>query len=115
MPSTVPSSFKAAHPYFDQALCAIDGTHFSIVVPSEDIKRYRNHKGFVFTNVLFAYDWSMNVCFIYPGAEGSAQDSMALQWRRFLDMLPENFYVLADAGFALSPQVLTPYRGVRSI
>ncbi|KAF4042739.1 DDE superfamily endonuclease [Phytophthora infestans] len=95
MPVGVPDDFKQRNPYFDQALCAIDGSHFHVLVPSEDVKRFRNHKGYVSTNALIACDWNLNVCFAYVGAEGSAHDAMVLQWSKFLDL------------------VLAPYRGVR--
>ncbi|KAJ8521747.1 hypothetical protein ON010_g17775 [Phytophthora cinnamomi] len=110
--SQLPSE-RRRYPYFDQALCAIDGTHFRVVVPSDDVMRFRNHKGSITTNALIACDWNLNVCFAYVGAEGSAHDSMVLQWSDFLDSVPEDFYVLADAGYGLSKKVLTPYRSVR--
>ncbi|KAF4030639.1 DDE superfamily endonuclease [Phytophthora infestans] len=113
MPVGVPDDFKQRNPYFDQALFAIDGSHFHVLVPSEDVKRFRNHKGYVSTNALIACDWNLNVCFAYVGAEGSAHDAMVLQWSKFLDLVPDHFYVLADAGYGLSKKVLTPYRGVR--
>ncbi|KAF4041162.1 DDE superfamily endonuclease [Phytophthora infestans] len=113
MPVGVPDDFKQRNPYFDQALCAIDGSHFHVLVPSEDVKRFRNHKGYVSTNALIACDWNLNVCFAYVGAEGSAHDAMVLQWSKFLDLVPDHFYVLADAGYGLNKKVLTPYRGVR--
>ncbi|KAF4027969.1 DDE superfamily endonuclease [Phytophthora infestans] len=94
MPVGVPDDFKQRNPYFDQALCAIDGSHFHVLVPSEDMKRFRNHKGYVSTNALIACDWNLN-------------------WSKLLDLVPDHFYVLADAGYGLIKKVLTPYRGVR--
>ncbi|KAE8914021.1 hypothetical protein PF005_g6177 [Phytophthora fragariae] len=55
----------------------------------------------------------MNVCYAYVGAEGSVHDSMVLQWSHLLETIPDDFYVLADAGYGLSKKVLTPYRSVR--
>jgi hypothetical protein len=63
--------------------------------------------------VLIASDWEMNIRFIYPGAEGAAHDSMVLAWSELLQDIREHHYVIADAGYALQPQVITPYRGVR--
>ncbi|OWZ11570.1 hypothetical protein PHMEG_00015390 [Phytophthora megakarya] len=91
IPTAVPNEFKQRHPYFDQAPCAIDGTHFNIVVSKEDSIRFRNHKGFISTNVRIACDWTMRLCYIFPGADGSAPDSMILHWSRFLNDIPEKF------------------------
>ncbi|KAF4144374.1 DDE superfamily endonuclease [Phytophthora infestans] len=113
IPKQVPSFFWLKHPYYHQALGAIDGTHFQVVVSTEDTARFRNHKGFVTTNVLLFCNWSMKICFAYAGAEGSAHDATVLRWSSLLDQLPEHFYVLGDAGYGLSKQVLTPFRGVR--
>jgi len=92
---------------------AIDGVHVPVMVSVEDAERFRNRKGWTSTNVLIVSDWQLNVAYIYPGAEGAAHDSMVLTHSNFLQELPERMYVLADAGYALHPQVLTPYRGVR--
>ncbi|KAG2873114.1 hypothetical protein PC116_g27614 [Phytophthora cactorum] len=54
----------------------------------------------------------MNIAFIYPGAEGAAHDSIILAHSLYLLDVAEHHYVIA-AGYALLPQVLTSYRGVR--
>ncbi|KAE8984763.1 hypothetical protein PR001_g22348 [Phytophthora rubi] len=38
---------------------------------------------------------------------------MVLQWSHLLETIPDDFYVLADAGYGLSKKVLTPYRSLR--
>ncbi|OWZ23791.1 hypothetical protein PHMEG_0001246 [Phytophthora megakarya] len=38
---------------------------------------------------------------------------MVLAHSKLLQGLPEHMYLLADAGYGLQPQILTPYRGVR--
>ncbi|RLN89834.1 hypothetical protein BBJ28_00024260 [Nothophytophthora sp. Chile5] len=113
MPSAVPDDFVSRFPYFEQAIAAIDGVHIPVVVTRSDAERFRNRKGWTSTNVLIASDWSMNVAFLYVGAEGAAHDSMVLSHGEFLLSVPDCHYVIADAGYALQPQVLTPYRGVR--
>jgi hypothetical protein len=55
----------------------------------------------------------MSIGFTYPGAEGAAHDSMVLARSEVLQDIREHHYVIADAGYALQPQVITPYRGVR--
>ncbi|OWY98469.1 Nuclease HARBI1 [Phytophthora megakarya] len=113
IPTQIPPFFLYKHPYFHQALGAIDGTHFQVIVGVEDTDRFRNHKGFVTTNVLVFCDWSLRVCFACAGAEGSAHDATVLRWSSLLHQLPEHYYVLGDAGYGLSEQVLTPCRGER--
>ncbi|KAE9075851.1 hypothetical protein PF006_g28247, partial [Phytophthora fragariae] len=113
LPSAVPEEFVQKFPYFDQAVVAIDGVHVPVMVSVEDAEIFRNRKGWTSTNVLIVSDWQVNVAFIYPGAEGAAHDSMVLAHSNFLQVLPDHVYVLADAGYAFHPQILTPYRGVR--
>ncbi|OWZ21040.1 hypothetical protein PHMEG_0004465 [Phytophthora megakarya] len=38
---------------------------------------------------MIACDWNMNVSFAFVGGEGSAHDSMVLQWSKFLDHVPD--------------------------
>jgi hypothetical protein len=44
LPAKVPKKFKHRYPYFDQALCAIDGAHFPIMSAAADTERFRNRK-----------------------------------------------------------------------
>ncbi|KAF4143324.1 DDE superfamily endonuclease [Phytophthora infestans] len=113
LPTRVPSKFKTKFPYFDQAIFAIDGAHFPITVARADCARFRNRKGWISTNVLVASDWSMRVCFAYVGAEGSAHDATVLDWSKLIAMVPEDIFVLADAGYGLTEKVLTPFRSTR--
>ncbi|KAF4133838.1 DDE superfamily endonuclease [Phytophthora infestans] len=113
LPTTVPTDFVRDFPYFDQALVAIDGVHVPIAMSAEDTERCRNRKGWVSTNVLIASDWQLNAAYIYPGAEGDAHDSMVLARTELLQLIGDGMYVLADAGYALHPKVLTLFRGVR--
>ena len=75
---------------------------------------YRNRKGTVTQNCLFACSFSMLFTFCLTGWEGSATDA-----RIFEDAQQHGFgppprkYFLADAGYPLCHQLLTPYRGVR--
>lgn len=55
----------------------------------------------------------MEVCFVHAGVEGSAHDASVLLFSRLLAETPANYFLLVDAGYALLPQVLTPYRGAR--
>ncbi|KAF4140679.1 DDE superfamily endonuclease [Phytophthora infestans] len=109
----VPSKFKTKFSYFDQAICAIDDAHFPITVARADCDRFRSRKGWISTNVLVVSDWSMRVCFAYVGAEGSAHDETVMDWSKLIAMVPEDIFVLADAGYGLTEKVLTPFRSTR--
>ena len=93
---------------------AIDGTHIPIRVPIADAVMWRCRKGFISTNVIVSFNQSMLCTAIFPGAEGPCADADVLHKvaaRRF--GIPQGKFVLADAGYGLMTQVLTPYRGVR--
>jgi hypothetical protein len=102
------------YPFFRNCLGAIDGSHIGAHVPEEDIARYRNRKGVVSQNVLAACSFDMRFTYILSGWEGSAADGLVLSDARETDFhIPDGWYYLADAGFALGPNILTPYRGKR--
>ncbi|KAJ8577787.1 hypothetical protein ON010_g1419 [Phytophthora cinnamomi] len=113
VPTSVSPEFASSLPHFNQALCAIVGVHFQLMVAEEDADRFRSRKGTTSTNVLIASDWNLQVSYVYAGVEGSAHDSSVLSFSGFMRQVPVDYYVLADAGYALTNQVLTPYRGVR--
>ncbi|KAJ0392159.1 hypothetical protein P43SY_011317 [Pythium insidiosum] len=77
-PSKVSSSLKSKCPYFDKALCTIDGDHFPLTVSKDDAERFRNRKGWISTNILIASDWKC---------------------AKLLPMIPDGFYAIADAEF----------------
>lgn len=55
----------------------------------------------------------MGMYFVYVSAKGSAHDSMIQSLSQLLSMVPDNKFVIADAGYTLGPKMLTPIRGVR--
>jgi hypothetical protein len=101
-------------PYFNDCIGALDGTHIPAVIPACDSRPFRNRKGFHSQNVLAVVGFDMCFTFVLAGWEGSAHDGRVLQ-----DAMTKGFpsrqnkYYLGDAGFGLSRNVLTPYRGVR--
>ncbi|KAJ3698464.1 hypothetical protein LUZ61_002169 [Rhynchospora tenuis] len=104
------------NPYFEKCVGAIDGTHIRVKVPKNDAKRYRSRKQFPTMNILVACSFDMKFTYVLAGWEGSAHDSTVLQDALHRDdklKVPQGRYYLADAGYALSPSFLTPYRGVR--
>ncbi len=100
-------------PYFKDCIGALDGTHIIAVVPPALHKRFRNRKGFTSQNVLGVCNFDLTFSFVHAGWEGSAHDGRVLQDAVGLMYTPAGKYYLGDAGYALSPYCLTPYRGVR--
>ena len=101
-------------PYFANCIGAIDGTHIPAVVQNENNSAFRNRKCYVSQNVLAACDFNMVITYTLAGWEGSAHDGRVLS-----DAMEKGFpvrvgkYYLGDAGYSLTKNVLTPYRGTR--
>jgi hypothetical protein len=136
--STVPAQIASNpkfYPYFADCIGALDGTHINCtaltasqlistavmtgthipaIVTVASAAPFRNRKGFISQNVLGVCDFDMRFTYILVGWEGSAHDGRVLS-----DALQHGFplvegkYYLADAGYSLTPNTLTPYRGVR--
>ena len=100
--------------YFDGCIGALDGTHISATVPVAEQAPFRNRKGFISQNVLLVTTFDRTLSFVHAGWEGSAHDGQVLAdaFLTGLRRIPGKYY-LADAGYALRPWLLTPYRGVR--
>jgi hypothetical protein len=113
IPSSSSMSLLSKFPYFDQAICAIDGVHIPVVVAKSDQEAWRNRKGWISTNTLIAVTWDTRIVYIFPGIEGSAHDSTVLMHSKLLEKIPSHHYVIADAGYGLNKKVLTPFRNVR--
>ena len=65
-------------------------------------------------NVMAAYTFDLQFCYVLPGWEGLATDSTVLKdafTRSF--RIPEGRFYLADAGYPLMKGLLIPFRGVR--
>ena len=76
--------------------------------------RFRDRTGNTTQNNLIAVDWDGNITYCLAGWEGSVHDArMMLDARTKGFVLPRGKYMLADAGFRLEQDILTPYRGVR--
>lgn len=99
---------------FRGALGAIDGSHIHTAPPAAETAIYRNRKGFVSQNCLFVCDFAMKFCYALTGWEGSATDARVYEdaCQKGLN-IPAGKYLLADAGFPLSLELLIPFRNVR--
>lgn len=58
---------------------ALDGTHVSVKVPSEDREKYRTRKGHLAMNVLGVCLPDMQFIYVLAGWEGSAHDGRVLR------------------------------------
>jgi DDE superfamily endonuclease len=76
---------------------------------------FRNRKGYLSQNVLGACTFDLQFSYIYPGWEGSANDTRVLQDASFRGgfSIPEGKYYLADAGYPNNNSLFTLYRGTR--
>jgi DDE superfamily endonuclease len=100
-------------PFFHDAIGAIDGCHFPCAPPSLDCASHRNCKGFTTQNCLFAISFGLSFRFTYTGWEGSATDAHVYEATREQGFsIPVGKYYLADAGYPLCEELLTPYRGI---
>ena len=100
-------------PFFKDAIGALDGSHIHISSPASERASYRNCKGFISQNCLFACDFSLKFVYALTGWEGSAMDAWIYKDAPTHDLLiPPHKYYLADAGFPLCDQLLIPYWSV---
>ena len=101
-------------PFFKDTLGAIDGSHIHCSPPALERAFYRNRKGFLSQNCLFACSFNLQFIYAFTGWEGSAADARVYENACSRDLLiPDGKYYLADAGFPSCRQLLIPYRGPR--
>lgn len=102
------------YPFFKDCIGAIDGTHLPVTIAEGDHAPFRNRKGTLSQNVLGVCSFDMTFQYVLAGWKGSAHDVLVLKDALKKDFqVPAGKYYLADAGYALTPQFLVPYRGVR--
>jgi hypothetical protein len=93
---------------------AVDGTHIKYINPEGTSERWRCRKGFFSTNTMIVCDANMRIMKCVAGFEGSAHDQRVLSFSNFLNELPGDCFLLADAGYSMVPdRVLVPYRNCR--
>jgi hypothetical protein len=108
------SSNPKFFPYFANALGAVDGTHINCIPSAVNRPTARNRKGFLSQNCLMACTFDMRFVYVISGWDGSAADAAVYNDARFHDFrIPPGKFYLADAGFALTDELLVPYRGER--
>ena len=100
--------------YFRDAIGAIDGSHIPITPPALFRPLYRNRKGFLSQNALFACNFNLNFTYALTGWEGSASDACVYGDVIGMDLpIPARKYLLADAGFPQELGLLVSYHGVQ--
>jgi hypothetical protein len=93
---------------------AIDGTHIPITMSQDKAPSYRNRKGTMSQNVMFACNLDLNFTFISCGWEGSASDAGVLRSAlRNGFHVPHGKFYLVDGGYANTSSFIAPYPGVR--
>jgi len=83
-------------------------------VSGQDVGPYWNRKGQITQNIMAAYKFDLQFCYILAGWEGLAYDGKVLNDafdKGFV--IPEGKYYLCDAGYVLKKGCLTPYGGLR--
>ena len=100
LPSSESVSHKIQHnpkfwPFFQDAIGAIDGSHIHTAPPAFVHPNYRNRKGFVSQNCLFACDFDLKFVYLLMGWEGSATDAHIYADAIAIDLcLPDGKYFL---------------------
>ena len=73
----------------------------------------RNRKQSTSTNVLAVCDSNYRFTAALAGYEGSANDSTVWNYPGFSSTVLDGHWFLADGGYGLTAQTLTPYKGQR--
>ncbi|KAM3294078.1 hypothetical protein ACQJBY_037157 [Aegilops geniculata] len=104
------------HPWFNDSIGAIDGTHVQVVVPPTKILQYLNRHGYCSQNVMAVCDFDMRFTFVLAGWPGSVhdmrpfKDALSRFSHKFPHPPPGKFY-LVDSGYPNKANYLAPYRG----
>ncbi|XP_068636250.1 protein ALP1-like [Aristolochia californica] len=104
------------HPYFQDCIGVIGGTHIPAMVNLEGQQSFHNHRGFTSQNVMAACSFDMRFQYVLAGWQGSATDfsvlHSALSREDRLHVHPGKYY-LVSAGYGNLPGFMAPYTGVR--
>ena len=101
-------------PFFKNYLGVIDSLLIPVSVGQNEAPSYQTRKGFTAQNVFIVYSFNCTIQFSLAGWEGSAHDSTILADAIVKGFkVPTGKYYLGAARYGITPQFLTPYRGVR--
>ena len=101
------------YPYFKDAVGVIDGMHIACTPSVAEQDATCNRKGFHSQNCLVGCNFSLEFVYVLSGWEGSVADASVYHDAHVTGFtIPGGKYYLADAGYAICPQLLVPYRGM---
>jgi hypothetical protein len=95
----------------------VDGSLFRIQRPSHSNDAfYCGRKSFDGINALVITDRFGNIRRVVSNMPGASHDANAISWDSgfitYLDGLPDDYYVLADAGYVgVHPKIIVPFKG----
>jgi hypothetical protein len=103
--------------FFEGCIGAIDGTHIPVALPFGGEAGWRNRKGEVTQNVFVCVNFDLMVTHVDAGCEGSGHDSTVFREACVKGgfSVPEDCFILADAGYGLTSSVLVPFRRTVSL
>ncbi|KAL1225876.1 Protein ANTAGONIST OF LIKE HETEROCHROMATIN PROTEIN 1 [Cardamine amara subsp. amara] len=109
---------KRYWPFFSGCIGALDGTHVSVRVQSDQKERYWNsRKQFPSMNVLAICNFDMKFIYAYVGTPGRAHDTKVLTYCAQEDVFfpkpPDGKYFVVDSGYPNRKGYLAPYRKTR--
>lgn len=114
IPSKILRNPKFKH--FKGAIGALDGSHIACSTPKAISPIFRNRKGVLSQNCLFACNFDFEFVYTLTGMEGSATDAavwdFAIGERGGFDV-PEGRYYLGDGGYPSCAWILIPYCEIR--
>jgi hypothetical protein len=78
------------HPFFNNCIGALDGTHIPVVVPSDKVIQHMCREGMTTQNVLSVCDFDMRFTFVLAGWPGSVYDMRVFTdaMTKYGDMFP---------------------------
>ena len=101
------------HPFFENAIGGMDGSHFISSGTAKERALAHDHKGLTTTNCLAGCDFDHCFTYLSTGWEGSVSNSTMFFNSHITDLrLQLGKFYLADAGFPVADALLIPYRGV---
>ncbi|XP_071054257.1 uncharacterized protein [Onthophagus taurus] len=98
---------------FPMVIGAIDGIHIKIDKPLEDSDCYKNKKGYYSIQMQAVCNHNRKIIDLFVGYPGSVNDSRVFRNSSLFNKLEEkcgNYFILADRGYPLKPNVLTPFK-----
>ncbi|XP_060665546.1 LOW QUALITY PROTEIN: putative nuclease HARBI1 [Drosophila nasuta] len=92
-------------------VACVDGTHIKIVKPVNNASFFFfNRKGFYSMNAMVVCNYNMEIIAIDATDPGSCHDSFIWNHSSARSRTINEYFVLADSGYAQESSVLTPYR-----